>query len=57
MISRLEQLPYNDRLRELGLVSVEKKRFQAHLTVVFQYPKVPYKTGEGHFIWAESERK
>ncbi|GAB0188795.1 hypothetical protein GRJ2_001344800 [Grus japonensis] len=57
VIRGLEHLFYEDRLRELGLFSLEKKRLQGHLTAAFQYLKGAYrKAGEGLFTRAWSDR-
>ena len=41
VISGTEQLSYEDRLRGLGIFSLEKRRLRGHLVAAFQYLKGP----------------
>ena len=57
MIRGLEHLSYEERLKELGLFSLEKRRLRRELTVAFQYLKGAYKQeGEQLFTRVDSGR-
>jgi len=57
MIRGLEHLSCEERLRELGLFSLEKRRLQGHLVADFQCLRGVHKrAGEGLFTRAWSDR-
>ena len=57
MIRRLEHLSYEERLKEMGLFSLEKRRLWGDLIVAFQYLKGTYKQeGEWLFTRVHSDR-
>ena len=57
MIGGLEHFSYEERLRELGLFSLEKRRFWGDLIVAFQYLKRTYKQeGEQLFTRVDSDK-
>ena len=57
MIRGLEHLSCEERLRDLGLFSLEKRRLQGDLIVAFQYLKGAYKQeGEQLFTRVDSDR-
>jgi len=57
MIRGLEHLSYEDKLRQLGLFSLEKRRLRGDLIAAFQYLKGAYrKDGDNIFSRDNSDR-
>ena len=53
MIRGVEPLSCEDRLRELGLFSLEKRRLRGDLTEAFQYLKGDYRK-DGHNLFSKA---
>jgi len=53
MIRGLEHLSYEERLRELGLLRMEKRRLQGELIAAFQYLNGAYKI-DGHKLFSRA---
>ena len=47
MFKGLENLPCEERLKELGLFSLEKRRFRGHHITIFQYVKDGFEQDRG----------
>ena len=57
MVRGMKHLSYEERLRELGLFSLEKRRLWGDLIAAFQYSKGVYKQeGEWLFMRVDSDR-
>lgn len=56
MFKGLEHLSYEERLRELRLISLEKRRLRGDLSNVYKYLKEGFKDGARLFSMVSSDR-
>ena len=57
MIEELESMPYEKRLKELGMCTLEKRRARGDMIVVFNYIKGRHVEEEANLFTAALETK